>query len=552
MYFSLNKKIFYTIFGLMVFTATLFLMLFLGVFGKKYTEDQNNIFLRNQYVMELLHENIALRREIDNANIVISEGSFLKETLSQKQEELSREKKINADLERNYNERAVAFIEGTKIIGVALILSLISIIILGFLLQRWVVNPIHKLTDLSVLVSKGDFSKRIFSDKKQIFFDEFDTLAKTFNTMIDNIENNIEQIKDKEHFLQSLIDGIPDGIRVIDKNYNIILANKAYIKQMGNMAFDGKGKCYYAYNYDVPCPEGLLTCPLREIIKLKSKRINTIQNINGKPLSVNAAPLFLNEYNKDDFYIIESIRDLSDDVRFSHEQKIASLGFLATSVAHEMKNNLGSIRMILEGVLDTCYKEVDDENMQKKYLNMIYNQVVASVKIPERLLKLSRNSSDEKEIFNVNSSIEEVLSLLDYEAKRNGVVVKTIVSNSENNIVGAEADFKMIMLNLAQNALKAMSSGGELFVDVTKNKNNVIVEVRDTGVGIAQEKLAHIFEPFYSDGKSSRHHGTGLGLAIVKSLVDKFRGNISVSSKVGKGTSFVIKFPKSKRNNLQN
>jgi len=107
-------------------------------------------------------------------------------------------------------------------------------------------------------------------------------------------------------------------------------------------------------------------------------------------------------------------------------------------------------------------------------------------------------------------------------------------------------------LNIAQNALKAMPSGGELTIEVTKDRNNVIIEIKDTGTGIEKEKISHIFEPFYSDGKTNRLHGTGLGLAIVKSLVNKAKGTISVSSEVGKGTSFLIKFPKNKRNNLQN
>lgn len=551
MYFSLNKKIFYTIFVLMIFMATLFFALFIGVFAKKYTEDQNLIFNRNKYVIELLYENINLRRALNQENVKISNEEILSETINDKQEELSREQNINLELEKNYNEKATAFIEGGKIIGVSFLLSLISIIILGFLLQKWVVIPIKKLTDLSAIVAKGNFSKRVFSDKKQIFFDEFDTLAKTFNSMIDNIENNIDEIKNKERFLQLLIDGIPDGIRVIDKNYNIVLANRAYIKQMGDMAFDGKGKCYYAYHYDVPCPRGIFRCPLKEIQGSKFKRINIIQNVNGKPLSINAAPLILDD-DKNNFYIIESIRDLSDDVKFSHEQKIASLGFLATSVAHEMKNNLGSIRMILEGMIDTYYKDIPDDNIQKKYLTMIYNQVVESVNIPERLLRLSRNSGEDKEIFNINNGTQEVLSLLDYEAKRNGVVVENIINDNECYIVGSEADFKMIILNLAQNAIKAMPSGGELKVYTSKNKNNIIIEVKDSGIGIEKEKLSHIFEPFYSDGKSNRHHGTGLGLAIVKSLVEKFNGSISVKSRVNKGTSFIIKFPKIKRNNLQN
>ena len=183
---------------------------------------------------------------------------------------------------------------------------------------------------------------------------------------------------------------------------------------------------------------------------------------------------------------------------------------------------------------------------------MIYNQIVSSIDIPERLLKLAHYSADEQEVFDIRPSIEEVLSLLDYEAKRNGVTVKADFNSAENNILGSEADFKMIILNLSQNALKAMPSGGTLTVKTSKDKNSVAVEVKDTGVGIAKDKFQHIFEPFYSEGRSSRHQGTGLGLAIVKSLVEKFKGEISVSSEINKGTTFLLKFPKSKRKKLQN
>lgn len=553
MYFSLNKKIFYTIFLLMIFIGTLFFAVFIGVFGEKYSQDYDSVFLQNQYVMELLSENMKLKKKLGATNASLSSDILMMQDLNEKQEELDKAKKFNEDLLHKYNEQTNAFVYGSKIIGIGFLLSLISIIILGFLLQRWVINPIHKLNNLSSLVAKGDFSKRITADEKQIFFDEFDTLAKTFNTMVDSIEYNIMEIKSKELFLQSLIDGIPDGIRVIDKNYNIILANKAYIKQMGDISLENQNKCYYAYNYDMPCPEGILTCPLREINQSEFKRLNIIQNLKGKPLSINVAPLLLDKNNKEkDFYIIESIRDLSNDIKFSHEQKVASLGFLATSVAHEMKNNLGSIRMILESILDSYYKDISDDDVQKKYLNMIYNQIVMSVQIPERLLKLAKYSGEEQEIIDINNSIDEVLSLLDYEAKSNGVEIKKIFNSNAIYMLGNEADFKMIILNLAQNSLKAMPSGGLLEVELSKDKNNIVVGVKDTGVGIDNEKMQHIFEPFYSDGKSSKHHNIGLGLAIVKSLVDKVKGTIHVSSEVGKGTAFIIKFPKMKRNKLQN
>ena len=240
MYFSLNKKIFYTVFVLLILMAVLFLTLFLNIYGKKYQEDQNSILLRNQYVMELLYENIALRRELSNSKVELSKESqeVLSGDLGQKQEELSREQNLNKELQKNYNERSLAFMEGIKIISTSSLFSLISIIVLGLLLQKWVIVPIRRLTEASKFVAKGDFSHRILLGKKQIFFDEFDTLAKTFNSMIDNIENNIAEIKNKETFLQSLIDAIPDGIRVIDHNHNIMLANKAYLKQLKNMKIE--------------------------------------------------------------------------------------------------------------------------------------------------------------------------------------------------------------------------------------------------------------------------------------------------------------------------
>lgn len=538
MYFSLKKKLFYTVFTLFVFMAALFLFLFTMFYAPKYSNDYHVLSKRNQYVMQLLYENIVLQRELSKFQSNISPE--IKAELSDKQQELSREYKINEDLQKNFNEQSQAFAEGMRIIGISLVLSLISIVALGFLLQRWVISPIRRLTEVTKRVSRGDFSHRVAVNKKQIFFDEFDSLAGTFNTMISSIERNITEIKNSELFLQLLIDTIPDGIRVIDQNYNIVHSNNAYNKQFSNLGHTEK--CFQAYGYDKPCPHGIFSCPFREIKNPKAKSIAMIQNVDGRPLSVNAAPLkMFGADNQNDFYIIESIRDLSDDIRFSHQQKISSLGFLATSVAHEMKNNLGSMRMILESILDA------PENADNKYLKLIYDQLVASIAIPERLLNLARNNVEACETFNVKKAVEEVISLLDYEAKRNGVSVNTDFVNSELNLTGNQADFKMIMLNLAQNAIKAMPSGGELLFVVRKDRNYIIVDVKDTGVGIEEEKINHIFEPFYSEGQLNRLSGTGLGLAIVKALVDKYKGLIDVSSKVGKGTTFSLKFPRTKK-----
>lgn len=546
MYFSLNKKIFYALFSLMILFAVVFLSIFLRVYSEQYEETQNSAVMRNRYVVDLLHENIRLQREL---NRLTADQTDEQTDIEFKEKELNRQQKISEQLQETYNRRWGAFIEGAKIIGLGSLLSLFLIIILFFLLQRWVILPTKRLAEASRIVSEGDYGKRLKLHSKRPTFDELDILSGAFNTMLENIERNIAGIKNTELFLQSLIDAIPDGIRVIDRDHNIVMCNKAYLKQTGDCRL---GKCYQAYGADSPCPQGAAACPLREIRNWKSKSVNIIHNIRGRPLSINAAPLRISRpAHEDDFYVVEIMRDLSEDIRFSHEQKIASLGFLATSVAHEMKNNLGAIRMILENLLNPDTSAAVNAGERLKYLQMIYKQVVSSIEMPESLLRLAQNHHEETRQIDINSSVAEVLALLDYEAKRNGIAVRHLNQALSVTVNGNEADFKMIILNLAQNAFKAMPNGGNFQVEVSKNKNMVIIRVVDSGIGIAPEKIGHIFEPFYSEGRHARHKGTGLGLAIVKNLVEKFKGSISVSSVVDKGTVFEIKIPKSKRNNLQ-
>ena len=544
MYFSLKKKIFYTVFTLFVFMATLFLSMFMLIYVQKYSQEHTLLSQRNQYVMSLLHENIMLSRELGK----IQGHTSLTAALDDKQQALSSERRVNEQMQQNFNEQSKAFLDGMKIIGISSLLSLISIFSLGLVLQKWIITPIKRLTSVAQKVSQGDFSTHIELNKKQVFFDELDTLALTFNTMMENIETNIAEIKNSEQFFQALIDAIPDGIRVIDKNCNIILSNQTYNKQFKKNP--ESQKCYEAYGFDYPCPKEIFSCPLKEIKNIKDKPLTLMRETDGRPILISAAPL--KTKNSQGFFIIESFKDLSDDIKFSHEQKISSLGFLATAVAHEMKNNLGSIRMISEALIENKSSDIEQNADLKKYLRLIYDQIVASIELPERLLNLAKRGKEVEEVFDIKAPIFDVLQLLDYEAKRNGVHIEPKLSKTECKISGNAIDFKMIVLNLAQNALKATKSGGKIVVSTASEKNFVVLKMKDTGVGIEPEELPHIFQPFYSQGQRSRHQGTGVGLAIVKSLVEKFKGTISVSSAPKKGTVFEIRFPKALKKIIAN
>ena len=552
MFFSLNKKILYSLLGFLALLAVIFFAIFINLYAQKLQENRNEVYMRNQYVVNLLHNNIRLQQQLaqisDKYPVLFEEENFPKQekNIDAVQQELSNEQKLTEELYRNYNSNYEAIVTGAKFFGVGMLLVVLLIFVLLVLLDFWVIAPIEKLIKISHNVSAGDFSSRVIPVAGRYFRDEYDILYDTFNKMLDSTEENIKQTQNRERFLQQLIDAIPEGIRVIDQNYDVIMVNKSFYNIFNVKDSCVGKKCYEAYGYDCEgCSQSIYRCPIKYIMQDKKDSLNTIHEVGKLPLYVTAVKLPLDN-DADKFYIVEAIHDLSADVRFSHQQKVSSLAFLSTSVAHEMKNNLGAIRLIMEGILNDEYKDVPDNDEQKKYLLMAYKQLVETVKMPERLLKLAQYSENEVGDVDVASAVKDMMLMIDYDAKRHGI---NIVTDIEPNLIfsGNESDFKMIILNLSQNAIKAMPEGGELRISASKSKRLAVINVSDTGIGIGEEQIKHIFEPFYS--VNNKVKSSGLGLAIVNSLVIKGQGSVSVKSKEGKGTRFTIKFPLNAKEN---
>ena len=159
MFFSLNKKILLTILTFFLLSAAIFVFFFDNTIGKKIRNEQTNLITRNQYVIELLNENISLRQKLEKLQPENKMQSAA--NLDQKKEELSRERKLNEELTQNYDESYAAIQESFRILGLSAFLTTLSLIILWILLKKWVVTPVDRLTSLSIDVANGDFSKRL-------------------------------------------------------------------------------------------------------------------------------------------------------------------------------------------------------------------------------------------------------------------------------------------------------------------------------------------------------------------------------------------------------
>lgn len=429
-------------------------------------------------------------------------------------------------------------------IGSGGVVVFIMVFLGWWLIRLFVLVPVSELLSASQLLSAGHLYTRVNIRGK----DEIAHLGKVFNKMAYNLESNMELIKEKELFLQNLIDAIPDGIRVINKDYEIIMANRAYCRQL-ELSMDEviNNKCYISsHSNKCACPTTLLTCPLKEVSKnhttVKVLHQHVRKDGSNFYAEIYAAPMYIDTDKGKVDYIVESIRDLAEQIKYSHEQKMATMCQLATGVAHEIRNPLSSIRIALQATLRSLSDNKQDYNKMREYLELVDNEIDKCIDITGRLLKLTKPVGEELELVSVNKAIIDILSLLDEDAKLHGINIIKQLNKPEVRVLSAESDIRIIIVNFVQNAFHAMPDGGELTVTCKVDKDKSLVIFSDTGVGITPEDMLRIYDPFYSS-RANGKVGTGLGLTISKALVENHKGKIKVDSILGEGTTFTIILP---------
>ncbi|MDM8536699.1 HAMP domain-containing sensor histidine kinase [Desulfobacterales bacterium HSG17] len=227
-----------------------------------------------------------------------------------------------------------------------------------------------------------------------------------------------------------------------------------------------------------------------------------------------------------------------------YTDKLASIGRLASGIAHEVNNPLAIIDQ-KTGLIQDIFT-LTKEFKANEQLNQLTKDILKAVErcgtVTRRLLDFSRHMDSEIEVVDIEKIIRQIFSFLKKDAERQGI---TMSFNSRDNIENFECDrgnLQQIFLNLFNNAFAAMDDGGELKVDVKLNKDKkVIIAINDTGIGISTSDINQIFEPFFSS--KDAHWGTGLGLSITYGLIKEMNGNIVAKSKIGKGTSFIVILP---------
>jgi two-component system NtrC family sensor kinase len=240
--------------------------------------------------------------------------------------------------------------------------------------------------------------------------------------------------------------------------------------------------------------------------------------------------------------LYSELADFAEELERSQAQlvqaeKMAAIGRLAASIAHEINNPLQAIHNSLH--LSLHESLANDKRLQ--YLTMAQAEVQRLIEIVQRMLDFYRPSRGGVEPADINTIAENVLALAHKRLQHGDVRVFTHLSPDLPPVPVVSDQVTQVFLNIVINAIEAMPSGGDLRLETLLSEDGrwVLVCFHDTGSGMSPEQIANLFEPFYT----TKSDGTGLGLAISYGIIERHGGVIEVSSRPGQGTSFVVKLP---------
>jgi len=386
------------------------------------------------------------------------------------------------------------------------------------------------------------------------------------------------KLRERTREMETLVNGIQDFILVMTPDMCVVEANESFLQKMGYSRESVIGrKCFEVYHKeDTLCDLSAGHCPLQEVVRNKQpvRRLQkrTFPNGEIRYYEVNVYPIWersgriskfihisrdITEQRQEEEEITRRLENMVEDrtrqlkethAKLLHQDKMSSLGKLSAAVVHEINNPIAGIlnlvmlmkRMLAEQALGP--KDIEQFNF---FLNLMETETRRIGRIVSNLLAFSRQSKLVMKRVNVNQLIERTLLLNASLLVIANVKSDTRLDASLPKVVGTEDQLQQVLMNLVSNAVQAMEprDGGLLRIEtkLSQSRNKVLIKVKDNGIGIPEENMPKLFEPFFSTKKKGK--GVGLGLSVVYGIIQEHGGSIRVESKVGEGSTFKVKIP---------
>jgi PAS domain S-box-containing protein len=343
-----------------------------------------------------------------------------------------------------------------------------------------------------------------------------------------------EKLARQTQLFVQLIEKAPLAISVVDCEGKILYCNDEFagmIPEASKSELIDKSISVVADKMSVTYEKLAIVRTLR-----KKEVLAEHQKAFGKDWLVNTFPLL--GYNGDILGGTAMIQDITQTVAVQKElrklDRLNLVGQMAGGVAHEIRNPL----TVAIGYLQFLSKKIPAEVSEQ--FQIVLAELLRIEDIIANFLAVAGNKPTERKLHDLNRIVRDILPLMKADAITHNIEVKADFAEEMPQLMLNEKELKQVLLNLSRNGIEAMKDKGVLGIKTVNEQNEILLVVSDSGSGIPEKAIDHIFNPFYT----TKEGGAGLGLAICESIVRKHRGKIIVHTEEGKGSRFVISFPK--------
>ncbi|MEN2985795.1 MAG: ATP-binding protein, partial [Thermodesulfovibrionaceae bacterium] len=415
-------------------------------------------------------------------------------------------------------------------------LSFLSLIIIflaiwiSMKISQQITNPIQQLVQATEIVSAGNLKVRISAKSS----DEIGILVKSFNGMIEKLDKAYGELSQRNILLERILSNITSGIMFLGVDGKILKINKAGedILEVENIMIENK---HYSEILKLIESE-----EIKEFInKISQERITEITkdftlNVKGQTKIIKARIISLRETQSGKS---EGILVVFDDLtEVLKAQQAIAWQEVAKRLAHEIKNPLTPIKLATERMIKKWKsKDSDFEDIFEKSTKTIIREVESLKNLIDAFQRFGKLPEIKKQPTNLYKFFENIIEL--YRGYKN-IKINFVANEPLKDVLIDPEEFKRVIINIIDNAIRAMNAQGEITISVKLN-NSLVVEIADEGPGIDEEIKDKLFLPYFSKTKE----GTGLGLAIARKIITEHGGTISLIDNKPKGTIFRIEVP---------
>lgn len=422
---------------------------------------------------------------------------------------------------KTVNESKVIIIQAT-------VIALFLTVLLGTILSRSITEPINAVTRRAFSMAKGDFNQTVDVMSE----DEIGKLAEMFNHLSRRLKISLGEISREKSKFEAIVNNMADGLIAINTQNEVI-----HINPMAMRIFDLKDP---VFQYDTVIQQFDPTLTMDALMRYSPDWMGSRKLvIEDSIYLVGYAPFLNDEGEKGGLVLV--LQDITEQQKLDNMRK----DFVA-NVSHELKTPLTSIKSYTETLLDGV---IDEKETALQFLEVINSESDRMGRLVKDLLQLSNFDSNK---VSLDFEYHDLFHLVQFTVRKMEMQAKTknqslkLISELDEMILYMDHDrIEQVLLNILSNAIKYTPENGKINVFLYQLGGMVFVRIADTGMGIPEKDLDHVFERFYRVDKARSRElgGTGLGLSIAKEIVEYHHGTIDIKSQIEKGTEVIIGLP---------